>query len=126
MTNAIIPAIEMILLTNAWITTATITPHYNGETNFDSTTVLLQRAEWIEKVVHVSFSSDGTRVEGQGKSNQKTVVSNNTPISRSEPFWYEGTMYRFIPTNAPERLTVIPFRYRQDIIRAPVPPLPPR
>lgn len=120
MTNLIPTA---ILLTNTWLTTATITPHHTGESNFNSTTVHIERAEWFQREIYKVFIGD-QEVEIV-KTNKVVISLANTPISTREPFWYEGRMYRFVPTNMPAALTVIPFRFRDEIARPPQPPLPP-
>lgn len=126
MTN-IIPALKIIVLTNVWVTTATITPHYNGESNFNSSTVWIQRAEWIEKEMHVTFTDDGRKVESEAKSNQAQITKPDSPYVPGQPFWHDGRMWRFLPTNAPTPLSVIPFRYlhtRQEFTPIAIPPIP--
>lgn len=128
-TNAIVIPAKLILVVSNWLTVATITPNYNGETNFNSSTVWIQRAEWFQKEIEITLTDDGRYVEGESKINKINISQPDSAYTPGRPFWSEGYLWQFIPTNVPPALSVIPFRFiknRQDMPPMPVPPLPPK
>lgn len=119
--------VKIRILTNNWNTDWFITPHFRGQSNFNSTTYQLQSSEWVTKEIHITVTDEGNKVETVVRETPTTVTRENTAVIPGQPFWYDGVMWQITPSNAPpilDRKVLQHLRTRGE--HPPVPPLPPR